>query len=146
MPSYAISAHGSLVSIGAIGGGGPYTAIGELGDIEGFDMSRNMHEAPRQTSSFISKVPGMADPGTLSFKINYLPNDTHPTAGAVGTGHDVLEDAFKNGEIRGWQLTFSNGVSWTADGVVSGLKPTEPVDGLLAADVTVTLIDAPTLA
>lgn len=135
----ALTSHGTLVEIGAIGGGGPYTAIGELADVSGLEMTRNIHEAPNQVSSFIQKVLGMADPGTIGFTVNFLPG------GGGGHGHDVLIVAFKNAEVRGWRLTFTDGTQWFGDGGITALTPDNPVDGVATADFTVSLTEPPTI-
>lgn len=132
--STGIGAHGTLVAWGPVGG--PYVTIGELQDIEGPELVRNVIEAPCQTDTWMHKVAGMANLGDLTFTVNLLP----------GTTHAALLAQVNAGTAKGFQLTYPDAATCIFAGFVSGIVPSAPVDDVLTAEITVTGYGAPVFA
>ncbi len=128
----AIGSHGTVITIGAAGGGGPFTAISEQADIGGPSMTRATHEAPRQTSEWIQKIAGMINGGSMTLNINYVPGDAT---------HVALLDAFSDGLLRDLVFTFPEASFWTVPTIVTEFPVDAPVDGVLTTAVTFEVVD-----
>ncbi len=144
MTTNQVSSYGTLLKIGDGGGPETFTTIAEVKDISGPSFERATIDATTHSSTGAWKevVPGLLEPGEVSFEIGFLPtNATHSqTSGLV---RDL-----KNRTKRNFQLVFTDGGSttWQFAAYVTGFTPKAPVDGLLGADVTLKLTGAPTLA
>jgi hypothetical protein len=128
--SSAISAHGTLVKRNG-------TAVGELRDITMPSLTRNTFDTSNQNDSDDSYVVGIRRKGDLQFSINFLPSGetTHgATAGLIKAWMDGSKDL--------WQGVYPDGATWACSGYVTNISPKAPVDGELAADITVKLTNA----
>lgn len=127
-----VSAHGTLVSV-QLTPGGAFTAIAELGDITPPGLTRNEFDATTQEKDIDAYVLGVLRRSAFTMPINYLPtNNTHDHL----TG---LAKLLKDNTVTGWKITFpvaAGSVEWVMSGQVQGLVPKAPVDGKLAADIT----------
>jgi hypothetical protein len=128
--SNAITSHGTLVKRNG-------TTIGELRDITMPNLTRNTFDTSNQNDADDSYVVGIRRKGDLTFGINFLPSGD-ATHGAVSG----LLKAYQDGSKDLWQGVYPDGSSWYCSGYVTGLAPKAPVDGELAADVTVKLTNA----
>jgi hypothetical protein len=125
--SNAITSHGTLVKRNG-------TAIGELRDITMPSLTRNTFDTSNQNDSDDSYTIGIRRKGDLTFGINFLPSGetTHgATAGLIKAWTDGSKDL--------WQGIYPDGASWYCSGYTVGIAPKAPVDGALAADITVKL-------
>lgn len=128
----AISSHGTLVAVQQTPGGA-WTDIAELGDVTPPEMSRNEFDATTQNINIDAYVLGVLRRGALPLSLNFLP--TNAT-------HDHLTGLYKlliDNTVTGWKVTLPSAVVWIASGQVKSIAPKAPVDGKLAADVTIRL-------
>jgi hypothetical protein len=121
-----------------------FTTVAEVKDIEGPAMSRETHEVTHQESPdrHMERIGGLLDTGEVTFTLNWVPsNATHDDA--TGLIFDL-----RTPERRNYRLVFPDAASttWTFPGLVTEFAPKAPVDGVLEADVTVTVCGAPTFS
>jgi hypothetical protein len=116
--------------------GGAFTDIAELGDLMIPETMRNEFDATTQEKDIDAYVLGVFRRGAYTFPINLLP--------AEGT-HDHLTGLYKHqidNTITGYKVTVpaiaggDAGIVWIMSGQVQHIAPKAPVDGKLAADVT----------
>lgn len=135
--SNAISAFG--ISFEIDDGLGVYDQIGEVTDITApnqqiEDIDVTHHASPGRTREYIA---GLNEPGEMSVEINWIPSDAS----------DVIIQTLKtNGTKRNMRITWPNAVTWTFLGYVKGFEPGNPIDGKLAATVTVKVAGATAIA
>jgi len=135
--SNAISAFGTILQVGDGGTPETFTGVAEVHDINGPGISLDMierthHLSPEATKEYIA---GLKDLDQISFEVGFLP--TEPTH-SLTTG--FLSD-WKNRTLRTYRLVFPDAAAttWEMKGFVSGFAVKGPVQGLLAADVTIRL-------
>lgn len=112
-----------------------FTAVAEIGDVEGPDMSKEAidmthHASAGKTREFAS---GLRDSGTLAFPINLLPgNATHDeTTGLVAK--------YEGDVLTNWKIAMADTdvTVYSFAGVLTGYSPKNPVDGKLSADIEI---------
>lgn len=141
----AISSFGTLLKIGD--GATPteaFTTIAEVKDISGPSLALEVTEVTSHSSpnGWREKIGTLLDGGEVTFEINYVPTEnTHD----AGTG--LVKD-MKDRTLRNFQLVFPDVASttWEFSALVSAFEPSAPVDGSLAASVTLSISGEPTLA
>lgn len=135
---------GTLLKIGDGGSPETFTAIAEVLDITGPNLSTDTEDGTHQQSpgGFEEVVPTILRTGEVTFTIQFLP--THATHNAT-TG---LVADWKNKTLRNFQLVFSDPASttWAFAAYVTGFQPQSPVGGKRTADVTLKVTGQPTLA
>ena len=138
-----LSSHGTLLKMGALGGGGPYNAtIAELVDSAGPSIEQAIHEAPSQDTVWVKKVAGMMKAKEVTLDINLIPKDaTHD--GATG-----LLSLLGLQQVTGWQILYNDAGAgtaskWEFDAYLSGYDPDQPVDGILKASITLSVNGEP---
>lgn len=130
--SNAITSHGTLIYING-------TAIAEQKDITPPQRVRNRFDASNQNDNDSSVViSGLRRKGDLKLKINYLPSG-EATHGSTGSGLLALYNAGTKCLFKGLR---PDGSYWSASGWVAEFQESDPVDGILEADVTVALTGA----
>jgi hypothetical protein len=125
----AISAHGTLVAV-QLTPGGAFTDVAEQGDITPPALSRNEFDATTQEKDIDSYVLGVLRRGAFTQPLNWLPDNAT---------HDHLTGVYKlmiENTVTGWRITYPDGTKWIMSGQVQSITPQAPVDGKLAADVT----------
>lgn len=124
--SNAQSAHGTLIARNT-------TTIGELRDITPPPLTRSEFDVTNQNDSDDSYVVGVRRKGALAFAINFLQSGeaTH------GTASGGLMYAYTNKTLDVYKITFPDGATWSFSGYVTNIAVHAPVDGALAADVTI---------
>ncbi len=144
MVTQALSAFGTLLKIGDGGGPEAFTTIAEVTDIKGPGLSMDAvevtsHDSPNAVKE---KIAGLKEVGELTFSINYV-----PTAATHNATTGLIRD-WKNRTKRNFQLVFpdTGATTWSFAALVTNFQPTAPVDGKLAADVTLTPAGDATLA
>jgi len=128
-----LSSHGTLVHV-QLTPGGAFTPIAELGDITPPSLSRNEFDATTQEKDIDAYVLGVVRRGAFTVPINFLPtNNTHDHL----TGVMKL---LKDNTVTGFKITFPGALTpsmdWIMSGQVQSFVPKAPVDGKLAADIT----------
>ena len=132
MPDYpAISSHGTLISRAAASTPTNYVIIGELGDLTMPGLTRNEFDATPQNRDIDSYVAGVLRREPLQFPVFFRWDN--PTHDEVSGLHQALID----NETCGWKLTAPDGGEMIFSGFVKGIVPTNPVDGIQTAQVTV---------
>lgn len=139
-----ISAFGTLLKKGDGGSPESFTAIAEVSNIGGPNLSLDPIDVTHHSSTAGWKefVGGLLDGGEVSFEINYDP---------VGATHDastgLIADMVAR-TMRNFQLVFpdTGNTTWSFAALVTAFEPSEPVDDKLAASITLKLSGQPTLA
>ena len=136
----AISAHGTLLKIGDGAVSESFTTIAEVTNIGGPGLA--LAATSHSSAGWQEFVGGLLDGGEVTFSINYVP--THATHNAT-TG--LIADMV-NRTLRNFQIVFPNvgATTWSFAALVTGFDPSEPVDEVLTADVTLKLSGQPTLS
>lgn len=137
--SIAIPTMGTIISLNG-------TPIGQIGDIDGPDLSTDTdeitnHSSPDQTEEFIATVKRV---GEISFPLVFYPGDAN---------HMALFTAWKNRSKDEYEMVYPDetgtadaGAIWTFDAYCTGFKMAAPVTGHLAADITLKPAAAPDFA
>lgn len=85
-------------------------------------------------------VPTLKDGGEISMELSFVPGN----ATQSGTAGVLLDQ--KNKTLRNFKITWPDATVLAFPAYVTSFKPSAPVDGKLAASVTLKLTGAPTLA
>jgi hypothetical protein len=139
-----LAAFGTLLKLGDTdGGGGSYTTIAEVLDIDGPSMSADTIDTTHHSSASAARqhIISLIDAGEVSFEVNFLPQD------ATHDENSGLIYVFKNRKKRGFQLVFDPSgtpMTLTFVGSVTGFGPSAPVEGKLTASVTLKVDGMPT--
>lgn len=112
-------------------GVGDYVAIGQVRDIDGPELVAEAIEATAHddaSNNHRTYIEGLLDLGDLSFELIF-DQGLASHAWLVSTGRNA---------INGLRLIFADtsNTTWTFEGLMTSLSPKNPVDGLMAADVT----------
>jgi hypothetical protein len=132
MPTSAgIAAHGTLVARQDTPGGS-FDTIAELTDIVAPPLTRPSSEITPHQDNIDSYVVGVRRRGEMTLVLNFLGTDpTHDEAAG-------LIQAWGDGSLDGYQITFKDGCVWIFSGYVTNVAPATPVrEGGQAANVTI---------
>ena len=137
-----LSSHGTLLGMGALGGGGPYTAVAELVDSAGPSIEQNIIDAPSQDTAWMKKVAGMMKAKEVTLDVNLIPKD------ATHDGTTGLISLLGLQQVTGWQILYNDAGAgtaskWEFDAYLSGFDPDQAVDGILKASVTLAVNGQP---
>ena len=137
MTTAAIKSFGTLVKRAS-------TDIKELGDISGPDITRGTVDSTTHdsTGGWQEWVLGKLTAGKVTFKINWIPTDaTHSYA--AGLLHDIV-----NGTLQTFDIVYTDTTTTTASfsAYVTGFKINAPVEGMLTADIELTVTGAVSFA
>lgn len=139
----AISSFGTLLKIGDGGGPETFTAIAEVADISGpaFELGTEESTHHQSVGGWREFVPTLLDGGEIEFDLNFLPAN-----GTQGYSGGLLDDMV-NRVLRNFQLIFPDvgTTTWAFSAYVTNFEPDEPVEGKLAASVTLKISGQPTL-
>lgn len=125
----AFSSHGTVL---AMADGGVFTTVGEVRDITGPTMRREATVVPSaDPSDSPAVVLAHTDPDQLSFEINYTAH----------TAQQRLRTVLMEMTAVPFELTFPTSPPETVafDGYVTEFEPLAPVEGVLRANVIVTV-------
>lgn len=126
---------GTLLKIGDGALPENFSAIAEVKDITGPGLSREFAEFTHQQSSggYREYKPTFKNSGDVTFKCNFLPDDT--TQGFATTG--LLKD-YEDGVLRNFELLFPDAGATKASfaAYVANIQPTAPVGSALELNVT----------
>ena len=128
-----VSGHGTTVARALASAPTVFTLIAEMRDVTPPQLSRNEFDATTQDKNIDSYVLGVLRRSGFTMSLNFLNADA---------SHDHLTGLMKAmitepPPIDGYKITFPDGVVWVMSGQVSSIQPTDPVDGLQSADVTI---------
>ena len=129
----AVRAHGTRFQIGDGGEPEVFTTIAEVLDIE--DVGSSFDVDPYRGDGDVSTgVPGERQLGEITFEINYTRAATQVT----------LRDAHVNQDPLSLRLVFPTSPEEIVSfrGYVSGFTFSAPVDGVMRANVTITMASA----
>lgn len=134
-----IPSHGTLLQWGDGATTEAFATIAKIKDITGPSLSRGTHDASTQTTDWSELVPGLKKGGQFTFDVNFIPTDsTHnPQTGLI---KDFVDGTKRNIRVI-WPDPAST--TWQFAIYVTAFQPTAPVDGLLAASVTVDITGDP---
>ena len=139
----ALAGYGVLLKIGDGGGSETFTTIAEVKDIEGLELELEAKEVTSHDSAGWREYIGtLLTAGEVSFDLNFIP--THATHSySAGLVKDLV-----NRTKRNFNLVFPDGGSttWTFAALVTGFKPSGPVEDELSAEVTLQVTGQPALA
>lgn len=143
--SNAISSFATLLKIGD--GATPtenFTTIAEVKDIGGPKLKLNTADATNHSSTDGWKeiVGTILEGGEVGAKLNFIPTSaTHSYS--TGLIKDMLARTKRN-----FKLVFpdTGATTWLFKALVTGFEPAAVVDGILEADVTLSVTGKPTLA
>lgn len=131
----AISAHGTLLARAPAATPTTFTTIAEVGDITAPGLNRNDFEAITQDRNIDAYILGILRRDPLQISVNFLPSDpTHDHLTGLIKAH-VTEPP----PVDGYKMTLVGGIIWIMSGQVKGIAIKAPVDGKLAADITIRL-------
>ncbi len=141
----ALNAFGTLLKIGD--GATPtenFSTIAEVKDIGGPKLKLNTADVTSHSSTdgWKEVIGTILEAGEVSAKINFIPtNSTHSYS--TGLIKDMLARTKRNFKIV---FPDAGSTTWLLPALVTGFEPSEPVDGVLEADITLTISGKPTLA
>ena len=142
MSSNATAAFGTLLKVGDGGGPEVFTAIAEVKDIAGPQLSTDTEEVTHHQSvrAFEEFVATIKRTGEVTFPVNWLPNDATQDF-TTGIGNDY-DDRTK----RNFQLVYASSptVTWAFAAFVTGYEPAAEVAGVLEGSITLKLTGAVT--
>jgi hypothetical protein len=133
----AISGHGTLIARATAALPFTFVNIAEVGDITAPGLNRNDFEALTQDRNIDAYILGILRRNPLQLALNFLPTDA---------SHDHITGLLKAiitepPPIDGYRMTLPGGIAWVMSGQCKGFDIKAPVDGKLAADVTIRLSD-----
>lgn len=115
--------------------------IANVGDYAGPSMSANIVDVTSHsnTDPWRQKITTLLDGGDLTLPCYFIPADTD---------HKALLAVFTARELRQYKLVFpdTGHTTWYFDAYISAFRFTEPVAGVVTANVTFTVTGEPTLA
>jgi len=132
-------------------GGTGYSAIGQVHDIKGPNISRGTIDTTDQDDAsgdgYRTFLPGIPDGGDITFTIGFDPNNTAHTQGA-GTGliGDFVNDGCTPATFQHTLKLCGGTAIWTFPGFLTGFSPSSPLEGEQTADVSVKIAGKPTLS
>ena len=133
-PSHAILGYGTQLKRGDGATPEIFTAIAEVRDISGPNLSRDFEEVTHQASpaGYTEFLPKLKSGSELQFELAFLPGD--PTQDA-NTG--LLAD-YESGAKRNYKLVFPFTPNKTASfaAFVQSLQPKAPVNAAMTASAT----------
>jgi hypothetical protein len=122
-----------------------FTTIAEVKDISGPDLSADTEDVTAHDSEdgIEESIPTILRTGEVTFPVNFVPG--HATHGSSAGG---LIHAWRNRVLKNYRLVMAPaiGYTWAFTAYVTGMSFGNPVGGAAAADVTLDVTGAPTLA
>lgn len=113
-----------------------YVPVAEVTMATPPQYSRDAIEATHMGSpnAFREYIPGLLDAGEATIEINYVPAAVDPILTAMRAG------------LGQFRITYPNGTTYTFSGIITAYTPETPMDGKLAATITIKVSSIPVLA
>lgn len=135
------SGFGTLLKAGNGASSETFAAIAEVKSITGPSLSMETIEATHHQSpgNYRELLPSFLSAGTISLSVNFLPATAAQT---------VVTTDFAARTKRNFQLVFpdTSTTTWSFSGYYTGFTPTADVDGILTADIEITVTGAVTIS
>ena len=140
--SNGIAAYGTKLLVGDGGGTEVFTAVAEIRNIGGPEISVDTTDVtPHSTSApWRHKVATLIDGGEVTLELNFLPGATDQAALRA----DMIARTKRNFRIE-WPIT-PTAYRASFAGYVTKLSPSAPHDAELSASMTITITGAVTFA
>lgn len=141
MASQAIPSYGTLLKRETSAGSGTFATIAEVKSIDGPGMKANQVDVTTHSSAaagaWKEMIVTLLDPGDVKFMINLVPGSA---------GHKSLISDFTSRTKTNFQMIFPDGLSttWAFAGYIIDFSAKAPTDGVLEANMTITISGAPT--
>ena len=142
MVSGAISAYGTLLKRETFFGSGVFVTVAEVKSMTGPGMKCDVLDVTTHSSAaagaWREKRPSLLDPGEVSFPINLIPGSS---------GHKSLISDFTGRTLTNYQIVFPDPglTTWQFPNCfTTQFSAKAEVDGVLEAEITLTLSGAPT--
>lgn len=141
MASQAIPAYGTLLKRETTPGSGTYATVAEVKSMSGPSMKGDIIDVTTHSSAaagaWREKISSLLDPGDITFAINLVPGLA---------GHKSLIADFTGRVKTKFKFVFPDvGLTeWLFEGYITSFGAKAETDGVLEADLTVTLTGAPT--
>ena len=137
-------AYGSTFKLGDGATSESFTAVAEVLDISGPDMTRDSIQITNQDSDDGSReyLPGWRDGGTVSFDANWLPSN------ATQDGSTGLLSHYEDDDNHNYQIVTPTAVGKTISfaGHVVGMPPSLPFQEQAKINFSIKLSGKPTIA
>lgn len=141
MASAAIPAYGTLLKRETSPGSGVYATVAEVKSMSGPSMKGDVIDVTTHSSAaagaWREKISSLLDPGEVTFALNLVP---------ASAGHKSLLADFTGRVKTAFKFVFPDigATEWLFSGYITNFGAKATVDGVLEADMTVTLTGAPT--
>ena len=141
MASAAIPAYGTLLKRETSFGSGTFVTVAEVKSMSGPTMKGDVIDVTTHSSAasgaWREKIASLLDPGEVSFSINLVP---------ASAGHKALLTDFTGRVKTNYKFVFPDPglTEWAFTGYTTQFSAKAETDGVLEADMTVTLTGAPT--
>lgn len=140
----AIAAFGTLLKKGDGATPENFTTVAEVTNIGGPALSMATVDVTCHTSpgAYAEKIPTIKNAGQVRVDVHFV-----PAAVTHGGASGLLAD-YQNRTLRNWQIVWPDAASttWSFAAYIVAFEPAAPVDGKLAAAVTLDITGQPTLA
>lgn len=128
-----------------ITGGSNYVAIGQVGDIQGPSITREVNEVIHHglVGGWREFIAGLADGGEFTFPIVFDNANAEHTTNLLAS-----LDAGSCASLPSWQFTINTCIGtavWTFSGILTGYNPQANVSGLNAAALSIKVSGKPAL-
>lgn len=132
-------AFGSQLKIGDGGGPEVFTTVVHVQDISGPELTADSRDVTSHDSAgaFKEYVTGLLDSGEVTFDVFWDPD----TATHVALRADLLSRVRRNFKLLWGSAPLE---TWDFAGQITRFAPSAPVDGMLAASITIKVTGAPT--
>lgn len=109
---------GTTFGMETTAGSGTYTVLAEVFEISPPTETVDAIDYTHMTSPDFTREfgPGLIDPGEATIALNFIPGNTSEAQ---------LRAAMR--EVRGCQVTFPNGATWTFDGFITSIGAETPM-------------------
>lgn len=141
MSSAAIPAYGTLLKRETAFGSTVFVTVAEVKSMNGPSMKGDTIDVTTHSSAasgaWREKISSLLDPGEISFALNLVP---------ASAGHKAILADFTGRIKTNYKFVFPDAglTEWGFTGYMTQFGAKAEVDGVLEADVTVTLTGAPT--
>jgi predicted secreted protein len=129
MSTNAIKSQGTVFKIGNGGGPETFTAIPEIVSFSGPGETAGTIDVTDLDSTAKEYIAGLKDTGTLSFDINYIPDNTV---------HAQIRTDMGAGTLRNFQIIFTDtgATQWDFAAVITGFSVSGATDDKVTASVS----------
>ena len=140
-PVAAIAAINTSLGLGDGASPETFTTIANISDITGLQLATTIVDVTSHSTGkpWRQKLPTLLDAGDLTCKLFFVPGYA---------GHQALLTIFKNRTLSNYTITFPelDAPVWWFEAFITKFSISEPVAGVITADVTFSATDEPNFA